>query len=173
MIYNEQEEREAVVLDVAKKMMVAARTAPKTRGVDQLTVKVITREDVLHLADKMEELAPVLEKQFFVRDADNLRKTQAVLLLGAKKAKMGLDCAYCGFATCGEKPIEVPCVFPMHDLGIAVGSAVSVAANHRVDNRVMFSAGVAAMKLGLMDDCHMVIAVPLSVSAKSPYFDRG
>ena len=61
------------------------------------------------------------------------------------------------------------------DLGIAIGSAVSVAAAHHVDNRVMFSAGKAALNLKLFDDSQVCIAygIPLSVSGKSPFFDRG
>jgi len=66
------------------------------------------------------------------------------------------------------------CFFAAHDLGLAVGSAVSVAADMRVDNRVMYSAGVAAKLLGLFEgDVTAVVGVPLSVSEKSPFFDRG
>ena len=59
------------------------------------------------------------------------------------------------------------------DLGIAIGSAVSVATDARVDNRVMFSIGRAAMEMKLLGDrvCQMV-GIPLSVSGKSPFFDR-
>jgi uncharacterized ferredoxin-like protein len=60
------------------------------------------------------------------------------------------------------------------DLGIAVGSAVSVAADHRIDNRVMFSVGRAALKLGLLpDDVVNCYGIPLSISSKSIFFDRG
>ena len=59
------------------------------------------------------------------------------------------------------------------DLGIAIGSAVAAAADGRVDNRVLFSAGRAAMSLGLMgEDVRMVMAIPLSVKGKNPFFDR-
>lgn len=66
----------------------------------------------------------------------------------------------------------VPCVFDVTDLGIAVGSAVAIAADCRVDNRILYSAGVAAKELGFLDDCAIIYAVPLSVNGKNIYFDR-
>lgn len=46
------------------------------------------------------------------------------------------------------------------------------AADLRVDNRVMFSAGKAAPSIGLLAGCHSIYAIPLSVSSKNPFFDR-
>ena len=43
----------------------------------------------------------------------------------------------------------------------------------RVDNRVMFSVGRAARSLGLLGaSVTLVLGIPLSVSGKSPFFDR-
>ncbi len=48
-----------------------------------------------------------------------------------------------------------------------------MAADSRVDSRVLYSAGRAALSLKLMDaDVRMIMAVPLSVSGKSIFFDR-
>ena len=59
------------------------------------------------------------------------------------------------------------------DLGIAIGSAVSMAADARVDNRVMFSVGRAAMEMKLLGDrVSQMVGIPLCVSGKSPFFDR-
>ena len=72
----------------------------------------------------------------------------------------------------GLRPL---CVFsPPHFLcaGIALGSAVSLAADARIDNRIMFTVGKAAAALGLLGEYKMVIGIPLSVSAKTPFFDR-
>jgi len=57
------------------------------------------------------------------------------------------------------------------DLGIAVGSAVKVASDLNVDNRVMFTVGVAARALGYMR-ADVVIGIPLSATGKNIYFDR-
>jgi uncharacterized ferredoxin-like protein len=61
----------------------------------------------------------------------------------------------------------------MTDLGIALGSAVKTAQIHNVDNRIMFSAGTAALNLGLLGkDCSVAYAIPLSVTGKNIFFDR-
>ena len=57
-------------------------------------------------------------------------------------------------------------------LGIAVGSAVRTASLHNVDNRVMYSAGVTALALGLLGDCTVAYGIPLSASGKNIFFDR-
>ena len=66
----------------------------------------------------------------------------------------------------------VPCAINSVDLGIAIGSACATAADLRVDTRVMFSAGLAAQRLGLLEDCKCVMAIPVSASSKNPFFDR-
>jgi uncharacterized ferredoxin-like protein len=58
------------------------------------------------------------------------------------------------------------------DLGIALSSACSVAARFHVDNRMMFTIGGPARKLGWMES-QVIIGVPLSSSGKNIYFDRG
>jgi hypothetical protein len=50
------------------------------------------------------------------------------------------------------------------DVGIAIGSACSVAADHRVDTRVMFSAGLAAQQLDWLDGCTQAIAISIPVA---------
>jgi uncharacterized ferredoxin-like protein len=47
---------------------------------------------------------------------------------------------------------------------------VKTASIHNVDNRVMYSAGVAAMKLGMFKGCSMVYGIPLKASGKNIYF---
>ena len=42
----------------------------------------------------------------------------------------------------------------------------------RLDTRVMFSAGLAAQRLGMLGDCKCVMAIPVSASSKNPFFDR-
>jgi uncharacterized ferredoxin-like protein len=81
----------------------------------------------------------------------------------------------CGFKNCEEKNKfpEIPCVFNTGDLGIAIGSAVSVAMDNRVDNRIMYTAGQAVIELGLLGkDVKIVYVIPLSATSKNPFFDR-
>lgn len=43
----------------------------------------------------------------------------------------------------------------------------------RVDSRVLFSAGLAAERLGLLGEgVGQVYAIPISIGSKSPFFDR-
>ncbi len=168
------------VIEVAKLMCIAARTAPKARGVDNIVTAIVYGEELEKLAKEMERLAEELGYKFFIRDADNVRKSHAVVLIGLKNPEpIGLNCEACGFTCdkirelrsekrCYKAPI---CAMQLLNLGIALGSAVKVASDLNVDNRMMFSIGVAARRLGLID-ADIVIGIPLAVHGKNPYFDR-
>lgn len=177
-IIYEQEARSESILDVAKKMMIAARTAPKGKGKDNLEIITVEKEEIIKISEKLKEL--VINENgpaFFTRDAENILLSDAMVIIGTRIKPLGVPfCGLCGFENCTEKlkyP-DVPCAFNTGDLGIAVGSAVSVAMNMRVDNRIMFSAGVAAIKLNLLGkDIKIAYAIPLSCSGKNPFFDRG
>jgi uncharacterized ferredoxin-like protein len=112
----------------------------------------------------------------FLRDAENILSAPVMVLMGTKIKSMGLSlCGMCGFKNCEEKNKhpDHPCVFNTGDLGIAVGSAVSVAMEHRVDNRIMYTVGQAVLEMGILgEDVKVVYCIPLSVSAKNPFFDR-
>ena len=175
MIINENEIKAERVLEVGKQMMLAARTAPKGKGVDNLELILISGDDLKILADYMEASIEKHGRKFFIRDAENIRVAQAVVVLGTRLKNMNLNCGYCGFPTCAEKDKHqgLPCALPLNDLGIAIGSACATAADCRVDSRVMFSAGIAAMELGwLGSECKAAYAIPLSATSKSPFFDR-
>ena len=105
-------------------------------------------------------------------DADNILQAEAIMIAGTRQQVQGLNCAHCGFPTCVEKPKTVPCAINSVDLGIAVGSACATASDLRLDTRVMFSAGMAAQRLGMLGDCKCVMAIPVSASSKNPFFDR-
>jgi len=59
----------------------------------------------------------------------------------------------------------------VHGPGHSLGSAVKTASEFNIDNRMMYSIGVAAKEMKLLDS-DVIIGIPLSVSGKSPYFDR-
>ncbi len=161
------------VKNIAVQMMIAAQTAPKGRGVDTLNFLVLTGAEKDQLAATMDKIALRDKLDFFARDAQNIRSASAVLLIGTDNSVRGLNCALCGHATCSQKPVNQPCVFNEVDLGIAIGSAVSSAGMFKVDNRVMYSAGKTAMEMNLMKKTVTTIfAIPLSVAAKSIFYDR-
>ena len=173
---------------VAELMALSARTAPKGRGQDSIATRVLAEGDLQDLAMEMRRIGEARGLKFFLRDAGNIEKSDACLLIGSKSAAfVGLDCGGCGFATCKEmleaqnssrskelnRLFSGPnCIIKMTDLGIALGSAAKTASIHNVDNRIMFSAGVAALSLNLLDECLIAYALPLKASGKSIYFDR-
>ncbi|UCF07167.1 MAG: hypothetical protein JSW28_05790 [Thermoplasmata archaeon] len=165
---------------VAHLMAIAATTAPKGKGEDFLELKVLVGEDKDNIAEDMIKIAGERGIPNFKRDGDNVRDSQAILLIGLKDHKgAGLNCKACGFEGCkefdaakAEGDFSGPnCSIRLLDLGIALGSAVKTASIHNVDNRIMYRAGVSAVRLGIMQS-NIVMGVPLSVSSKSIFFDR-
>lgn len=171
----EQCEREAV-LRVADMMVTAAKTAPKASGKDSVVAAVVTGEDKDRLAEAMRQIGERENKDFCIRDAGNVDSSICVVLIGCRQTPFGMDkCGMCGFENCGAmKSAGGVCAFNLSDLGIAVGSAVSLAADNRVDNRVMYSAGRGAAELDMMPEkVRICYGIPLNATSKSIYFDRG
>jgi len=164
MVVGREEAIREAVRTVASLMVAAAVTAPKAKGVDNIEVVVIDdRDELLKLAEKMDELASVYGS-FFSRDADCVRRSDAVVVIGAWVPKLSLK-------TPPEYGVDADTAMALINLGIALGSAVKVASMLNVDTRIMFSIGVAARALGLLRSPY-VLGVPLSVKGKNIYFDR-
>ena len=172
MILNERITKHEHVLNIAKQIMTAARTAPKGKGVDIIEIAAVEGEDIKTLSDKTFALAEEMGHKFMLRDAENILLAEAIILIGTHSKTQGLNCFHCGFATCAEKSETIPCAINTIDVGIAIGSACATAADLRVDSRVMFSAGLAAQKLNWLNGCQTVMAIPISASSKNPFFDR-
>lgn len=173
----EEHIRTETICTIAKQMASAARTAPKARGIDNLVIAIADKKEIEKISEKMKDIAGRHEaSSFFLRDANNILKADYMFLIGTRIKSINVQpCNLCGFASCEEKDKQpdVPCIFNTNDLGIAIGSAVSVAANHRIDNRVMYSVGKAVVDMKLLgEDVKIAFGIPLSVSPKSPFFDR-
>ncbi len=182
VVDNARSEVEAL-LNVARLMMVSARTAPKSGGRDDVETLLVFGEEKDQIADEMEKMAIERNAKGFSRDGKNVRDSVAVVLIGVEGTKnFGLDCGGCGFKTCKEfeeaagrkgRDFTGPnCVFKSLDLGIALGSAVKTAMDHNVDNRIMYRIGTAAMRLGFTEKSSVVMGIPISAKGKSIYFDR-
>ena len=172
MILSERDTRKEYETNAALQVMAAARTAPKGKGLDIVEIAAVTGGDIRVLSDKIRELGEENGLKFFFRDAGNILQADVVILIGTRPQTHGLNCAHCGFPICAEKPETTPCALNTVDVGIAVGSACAMAADLRLDTRVMFSAGLAAQKLDWLKGCQTVFALPISVSSKNPFFDR-
>jgi len=180
MILNPESE---TLETLAKSILLAARTAPKTKGVDDIVTAFVEKDDIEVLALTMEKLADEKGEgfDFLKRDAENLRNAGVAILIGVKTSgAAGLDCRACGFETCVEmlnqQKLEAEfkgpnCMFKHADLGIAVGAAVAKAKDFCIDNRVMYTIGAASRVSGLLD-ADVVFGIPLSVTGKNIFFDR-
>jgi uncharacterized ferredoxin-like protein len=165
-------------------MALAARTAPKAVGLDSISIEIITGKDQDKLGEKMIRMAGENGMDFFRVNGEQVKNSDATVLIGLRGEKgLGLNCGGCGYSTCNEQAKACAaakarksdfngpsCVFKVTDLGIAVGSAAKTASMHNVDNRVMYSAGVAAMKLGMLKECTIAYGIPLKASGRDMFF---
>ncbi|MBU0672202.1 MAG: ferredoxin [Candidatus Margulisbacteria bacterium] len=175
MPVREKEFKDKIIEQIAQEMCLAARTAPKARGLDLLEIAIIKGSEIKKLSDKMIKLGEKENNRTFLRDGDNILKAAAIVVIGTKTQYLGLRlCGFCGFPGCAEaEKAKVVCAINSGDLGIAIGSAVSVAMDHRIDNRIMYSVGKAAMELGFLGNgVAAVYGIPLSATGKNPFFDR-
>ncbi|NLV24040.1 MAG: ferredoxin [Deltaproteobacteria bacterium] len=175
MIFFDNEMEMEPMLGAASLICVAARTAPKGKGMDLLRTAVVTGEEKLRIAERMREIALRDGVKFFARDADNVDQAKMLILFGTQEKPMGLpNCGFCGFANCAALLVAGGvCAFNSGDLGIALGSAVSRAADLRIDNRILYSAGKAAVEMGILgEEIRIAFGLPLSVTGKNPFFDR-
>jgi uncharacterized ferredoxin-like protein len=165
----------AAAQHVSGLMAAAARTAPKTRGIDNIRTAAIddapTRQTLIA---KMREIAAQENRPGMARDAGNIERAPTIVLIGVEANSVGLNCGFCGQPTC--EALEAAggiCAFNSIDLGIATASAAEVAGRFHLDNRVMYSIGRAALDLGwLGPKVKQALGIPLSVTGKNPFFDR-
>ena len=84
MILNERDNRKERALDVAYKMINAARTAPKTKGADLIETAIVTGENIQELSEEMLYLEYRGGKYQFDRDSANILQAECVVLIGTK-----------------------------------------------------------------------------------------
>jgi uncharacterized ferredoxin-like protein len=182
IIESENGEKEAV-LEAAKLMLTAARTAPKSGGIDDVLTIIVYGEEKDAIAEKMEGIGEERKIEGFKRDAKNVRDSEAVILVGVRGNKsFGFNCGACGFKDCaefekaqkklGEDFVGPTCLFKALDLGIALGSAAKTASLLNIDNRIMYRIGTAALKLKMLPKATLIMGIPVSAKGKSIYFDR-
>ena len=171
---SDQMEREASSY-VAALMTAAARTSPKTRGIDNIEIIVID-DDVTKtkLINKMKEISKIEKRPSLERDANSITAGLELVIIGVKANPAGLNCGFCGYPACGElSKTKGICAYNSIDLGIAVSSAASIASRFHIDNRLMYSIGRAALDLKLFSGTvKQALGIPLSVTGKNPFFDR-
>ena len=180
MIYTSEVNEKGAAMQVAGLMSAAARTAPKSCGIDAVETLVLDGEDKDKLTAFMREIGTQDGKAYFIRDAGNIDACHCIVLIGVNTDPRGfsspwsVNCGLCGIGNCVEfSEIGAPCVMAVTDLGIAVGSAASTAMDHRIDNRIMYTAGMAAVGLRLFpDNVKICFGIGLATKGKNVFFDR-
>jgi uncharacterized ferredoxin-like protein len=153
MLIKSQDAERDGALNIAKLMLVAARTAPKAAGHDSITTAILDGEDKDKLANEMERSGKEKKSANRIRDAGNVRNSDLVILVGVKYG--------------GNLSNELKLI----DLGIAVGSAAKIASDLNVDNRIMRSIGDVADRMKLLEADYS-LGIPISIKGKNIYFDR-
>lgn len=165
----------AAIKDIAEFMAVSARTAPKTRGIDNIEVLAIDDEPTKKkVMKKMRDISKEENRPSMERDATSIEPSPIMLVIGVKSNPAGLNCGFCGYDSC-DKLQKTPgiCAYNSIDLGIAIDSAASTASHFYADNRIMYSIGRACLDLGLFSkNVKQALGIPLSVTGKNPFFDR-
>jgi len=78
----------AVLKDVAEFMAVAARTAPKTKGRDNLEIVTIDDEqEKAKLIEKMKEIGKRNDRPSFIRDADSIKDVRQIVIIATNNNK--------------------------------------------------------------------------------------
>jgi len=176
MIYKSEDVEKEALFNVARLMVTAARTAPKAKGVDTILTLIADGEEKDAVVAEMRRIAESLGSHSpFGRDAQNIDDSDYVVFLAVIDKSAGINgCGICGFENCAaSEAAGAPCAFNISDLGTAAGSACAVASHHWVDNRLMFTAGKAAMNIGLFGEkIRQCYGIPISAKGKNIYFDR-
>jgi len=174
MIYKSSLTEKNAAMRVAELISASARTAPKARGIDLIESMVLDGKDKDELTAIMRKIGEEGDLPYFIRDAGNVDSCHCIVLIGAGVKPRGLDCKLCGVDTCATaKKDGISCALSVTDLGIAVGSAAATAMDHRIDNRVLYTAGIAALRAKLFsDEVKIIYGLGLSTTGKNVFFDR-
>ncbi len=171
------------ILEIANLMVVAARTAPKAGGKDDILTAVVTGTEAAAIAAEMEKIAAERSNPAWVRQAGIIREADAIVIIGVRGTKSyGLNCGACGFGSCDDfmkaekragQDFDGPnCMMKNLDLGIAICSAVKIASILNADNRIYYRIGAAVRRLCYLPEASVIMGIPLSATGKNPHFDR-
>ena len=185
----ETDRREAARI-AARLLLASGTTSPRVGGVGECTIHIMDDEcDIEDLCQRLEQMSSENKAwDFFKRDAAILRDADAVLLITSLRSltdPADINCNMCGKLTCEylkeeEKlPVEPGvafngplCIFRANNIAYALDGIVSQARNLGVDYGVYWSAGAAAMKMGLLPRAAgFALGVGISITEKSPFRD--
>jgi len=179
---------------------IAALKAPQVTGTTELSIEILTEEDL----DPIIEVLGILGEDNTVCFGDH-KTLQAckdkgtlpvVMLIGGKgvgNSELAWDCGACGFGTCSNhdkavveeraKPPDFSrpsafgtpgpvCVWKAVDVGMAMDYVAATAAQHCVENRAMASVGAVSQALGYLAGCEIAVGMCLGPAEPEVYYNR-
>jgi uncharacterized ferredoxin-like protein len=101
VITKGSEMERAAVEQVEALMCAAARTAPKGKGIDNLSTIVVTGGDIKKISAKMCRVGQELGDKYWDRDATNVDVSPVLVILGQWPVPFNIPaCSFCGFEDC-------------------------------------------------------------------------
>ncbi|HBB15625.1 MAG: hypothetical protein A3J94_13180 [Syntrophus sp. RIFOXYC2_FULL_54_9] len=182
-ILDGREQERRGILEIANLMVVAARTAPKSGGRDDILTAIVHGHEIEAIAADMEKIAAERNDPAWVKHAKIIKGADAIVLIGVRGTKSYVtNCGACGCKSCDDftkvakrsgQDFEGPnCIFKTLDLGSAVCSAAKIASILNADNRLYYRIGAVTRRLRYMPEATVIIGIPLSATGKNPNFDR-
>ncbi len=185
-----EEDRKEACRIAARLLLASGTTSPRVGGVGECTIHII--EDDCDIEDICQQLESMSDEDkawsFFKRDAAMLRDADALLIVTSLRSltdPSDINCNMCGKLTCeymreSERLPKGPgtafpgplCTFRANNVAYAIDGIVSQARNLGIDYGVYWSAGAAAMRMGLVPrDTGFALTVAISITEKSPFRD--
>ncbi len=177
-----EQERQGI-LEIANLMVIAARTAPKSGGRDDILTAIVYGLETEAMAADMSKMAVERNDAAWMKHAKIIKGADAIVLIGVRGTKSYVtNCGACGYNSCDDftkaekrsgRDFDGPnCIFKTLDLGIAVCSAAKIASILNADNRLYYRIGAVARRLRYMPEASVIIGIPLTATGKNPNYDR-
>ena len=175
----------------ARLLLASGTTAPRVGGVGECTIQILDDpRDIEDLCQAMEDMATESKAwgKIFPREAAILRDADAVLIITSLRSvtdPADINCNMCGKLTCEylREAERIPpgegvayagplCIFRANNVAYAIDGVVSQARNLGIDYGVYWSAGAAAMRMGIVPRVTgFAVGIGISVTEKSPFRD--
>lgn len=190
-IYDGTQAAQEHLLAVAKHCAHAVLKAPQMTQRLRLKTEIVTGEDLLPVIEVYGEMAKaswVMRYDYLVhKTAYEQGNPPVFLLIGADLtvSEMAWNCGACGFDTCvefnrfskqnrgmGGFTQGPSCNWKVIDYATACGWACAAAWQYNVENRIQFTAGAVFTLLGYMEDCSVLVGLPLGPCHDLWYYNR-
>jgi uncharacterized ferredoxin-like protein len=182
-VLDGREQERQGILEIANLMVVAARTAPKSGGKDDILTAVVYGPEAETLAVDMGKIAVERNDPAWTKPVRIIKDAEAIVLIGVRGTKSYVtNCGACARNSCDDftkaekrsgRDLDGPnCIFKTLDLGIALCSAAKVASILNADNRIYYRIGAAARRLRYMPEASVIMGISPSATGENPNFDR-